>query len=492
LSTLRVNKIEDVARTVEFDVTQGSAGLPYVPSGTNAIATNVQAKLRESVSVKDFGAVGDGVADDTAAFVAAYNAHEYVYLPSGRYVTSTFYPDRSFGMGEVFSDNASFTDSGERPYMKGFPTKGGEFDRVKTYGNFERASGQSLIVNNETGRVQVSGYSSDSEVALYQNRDHVGQYIGMYGPRNQVLTTAGSTTYTETTVSAPEITTGANIQIGMFVDTGHSPKYSGKVTNINFGTNTLAVSGWFQVGNTSAGQVPANGFSARINPADKIWGQNTNVYIDNNSTAKTATGYELGLFSNGTHNIPMWGYHAVNLSNVGAKFDKAFYATGQWKVGYEATSAVDIGLFHNKPPTAGVNCENLDDAAWAGAVVRLNTSHLSTGNLLNIVSGGATQWSVNSRGHRSTQREALLVVAANANLSLTGASIVAGTNSTNITINLPEGAVAGHVIEVRKFGAGDITINYLSVTRATLNSTNGVYTKLVFDGSTFLRLFYAN
>lgn len=63
---------------------------PYTPAGTGAVTTTVQTKLRESVSVKDFGAVGNGVADDTAAVDAAIThgtANSVsVYFPKGTYV----------------------------------------------------------------------------------------------------------------------------------------------------------------------------------------------------------------------------------------------------------------------------------------------------------------------------------------------------------------------------------------------------------------------
>jgi hypothetical protein len=47
----------------------------YDPAGTGAVATTVQGKLRESVSIEDFGAVGDGVTDDSAAFIACLKSN---------------------------------------------------------------------------------------------------------------------------------------------------------------------------------------------------------------------------------------------------------------------------------------------------------------------------------------------------------------------------------------------------------------------------------
>lgn len=47
------------------------AGVNFTQSGTGAVARTVKDKLMEVVSVKDFGAVGDGAADDTAAIQAA-------------------------------------------------------------------------------------------------------------------------------------------------------------------------------------------------------------------------------------------------------------------------------------------------------------------------------------------------------------------------------------------------------------------------------------
>jgi hypothetical protein len=52
----------------------GSALVGFLQSGTGAVARTAQDKMRDFVSVKDFGAVGDGVTDDLAAFNAAIAA----------------------------------------------------------------------------------------------------------------------------------------------------------------------------------------------------------------------------------------------------------------------------------------------------------------------------------------------------------------------------------------------------------------------------------
>ena len=78
----------DGSVAVTLDGAGISKGMNYLPAGTGAVATTVQGKLGESVSVKDFGAVGNGTTDDTAAIVAAVDycgTTKALYIPTGRY-----------------------------------------------------------------------------------------------------------------------------------------------------------------------------------------------------------------------------------------------------------------------------------------------------------------------------------------------------------------------------------------------------------------------
>jgi hypothetical protein len=78
----------EVKFTTAVQTTTGAVDasiVSYEPPFANSVATNVEAKLAQYVSVEDFGAVGDGVADDTAAIQAAMNVGGTVWFPTGTY-----------------------------------------------------------------------------------------------------------------------------------------------------------------------------------------------------------------------------------------------------------------------------------------------------------------------------------------------------------------------------------------------------------------------
>lgn len=65
----------------------GASQIGFLQAGAGAVSRTVQSKLRDVVSVNDFGTVGDGVADDTAAIQAAWTAAatKPLYFPPGTY-----------------------------------------------------------------------------------------------------------------------------------------------------------------------------------------------------------------------------------------------------------------------------------------------------------------------------------------------------------------------------------------------------------------------
>jgi len=82
--------IEFIVGNAVTSITGDASAITYNQGGTGAQERTVKSKLQEFVSVKDFGAVGDGVTDDTAAIQAAINTGLPVHAPAGTYViTST-------------------------------------------------------------------------------------------------------------------------------------------------------------------------------------------------------------------------------------------------------------------------------------------------------------------------------------------------------------------------------------------------------------------
>ena len=163
----------------------------YNQGGTGAVNTNVAAKLQETVSVKDFGAVGDGVADDTAAIQAAMDAAQNIYFPTGTYnITSPLYLDtRKHLYGNVngqpvISKSTATTGSGSATDVLG----GTESFAVKaililkfTDGNdIEYSKVENLTFKDPSNQNDFGIYSPFSHGCHYENVVIDGPRIGFY------------------------------------------------------------------------------------------------------------------------------------------------------------------------------------------------------------------------------------------------------------------------------------------------------------------------
>jgi hypothetical protein len=90
----------------------GSSLIGFQQNGTGAVTTNVENKLKDTVSVKDFGAIGNGVTDDRLAFQAAIDFGRPVYIPAGVYAIngSLLIPNNTRIFADVGFSNKDTTD----------------------------------------------------------------------------------------------------------------------------------------------------------------------------------------------------------------------------------------------------------------------------------------------------------------------------------------------------------------------------------------------
>ncbi len=62
-----------------------ASDISYLAADSGATSRTVQNRLRDKISVKDYGAIGDGTTDDTAAIQAALDASNVIHIPKGDY-----------------------------------------------------------------------------------------------------------------------------------------------------------------------------------------------------------------------------------------------------------------------------------------------------------------------------------------------------------------------------------------------------------------------
>jgi hypothetical protein len=137
---------------VGINNTPDASQIEFTQAGTGAVQRTVQDKLEEIPSVKDFGAVGDGVTNDTAAFQAAEAAYDFLYLPEGSYLVTQAPTKTYLGPGDILTSGVS-----------AITFVGGGANDATVTGNYDGAYPLQVvarITNPATAAVATTGFSA--------------------------------------------------------------------------------------------------------------------------------------------------------------------------------------------------------------------------------------------------------------------------------------------------------------------------------------------
>jgi hypothetical protein len=222
----------------------------YTPTGSGATARTAAQKFAERQSVKDFGAVGNGVADDTTAFNNAWTANNPnpVFVPAGSYAIT----------GTV---TGSFVASGNVTIV------GGTVNTIATYGTNLSTGGTASIGSNAT----------------------VGGTLAVTGP---------VTLTNDLAVNGSDITTTA---------TGTATVFNANATGLDIGGAATSVSLGSTSGTVSVGNLSMNAGYGSIAPA---YGCRAWVNFNGTATANASATYSQAGTTTVTVTLNSHGYLA--------------------------------------------------------------------------------------------------------------------------------------------------------------------------------------
>jgi hypothetical protein len=144
----------------------------FIQAGTGAVQRTVESKLQDVVSVKDFGAVGDGVADDTAyiqaALIASAGKTLFISKPTVKYISGELtIPSNTriqIEPGTVIESNSTlltgtkklFNIAGSNVHIVGF---GATLQMVKAGFSSEHNHGVNIV--SASGQIVIEGLASN-------------------------------------------------------------------------------------------------------------------------------------------------------------------------------------------------------------------------------------------------------------------------------------------------------------------------------------------
>lgn len=237
-------------------ISPNAAGIEYDPPFTGAVTSGytVQDKLEQTVSVKDFGAVGDGVTDDTAAIQAAVDSgatsiqfSEGTYKVTGLSATGTsgspipFLQIQGIGNAKLILANASNSTVLYFNYVEKLIVDGLEID-----GN---------AANQSAGDWQGIDVLYCKDLTLTNNKTHDCYFSGIRARGIQKTNISGNYSYsngTGNTYPGDGITfVGGYGAITNNVCYGNNPTFDGDGIQVN--RNVTDQAGWWTTATDNLG-----------------------------------------------------------------------------------------------------------------------------------------------------------------------------------------------------------------------------------------------
>ena len=237
----------DLANQTALSAGAGLVG--FRQTDASATGRTSLSKLRETVSVLDFGAVGDGVTNDAAAFNAAWTARSPnpVLVPPGSYaitgtVTGEFY---TFGTVTIV---------------------GGTVNTINRFTGAMRLDGSVFVVDATNNRVGINTASPAQALDVTGNAAVSGDLtaggdLGVTGDLTVTGNDIKSSTATAITMSGTNVTVVGDLAVnGADITTtasGTATVFNATATTVNVGGAATAMA----VGSQSSGTVTVNNLS---------------------------------------------------------------------------------------------------------------------------------------------------------------------------------------------------------------------------------------
>ena len=194
-----------------------------------------------------------------------------------------------------------------------------------TFGTYENAAVESIIANNASARAEVLGIrlEDDHILATYTNRDSVASYHS--NRSRQPSYNIDNVTYTVNSVTVPQGIDLSKIKNGMIIDTKHNPKFSGFIVGVE--GQKILINNWYEMGNTSKGQVPSGTTGILVDPMTTPWVDNSNLYLAAEDDSLDGVVFEGGIINE-------------KADNIGKAFNAVSLGTKSPEVGFKTTGSV--------------------------------------------------------------------------------------------------------------------------------------------------------